>query len=71
MYYIANKALPKPSKLVTDIGDGTDASTLVGEGSRDVAVELAFEQLLLRGGFTCRSSHSSGSAIMSTISAWN
>ena len=67
MYYIANKALPKPSKL----GDGTDASNLVGEGSRDVALELAFEQLLLRGGFTCRSSHSSGSPIMSTISAWN
>ena len=65
MYYIANKALPKPSKL----GDGTDASNLVGEGSRDVAADVdasnlvgegsrdvaadvAAEQLLLRGGST-------------------
>ena len=49
MYYIANKALPKPSKLVTDIGDGTDASNLVGEGSRDVAADVDASNLVGEG----------------------
>lgn len=59
-------ALPKPSKLPVEIGDGSlDTREWAGSLEGDVALELAREPPLLRGGSTSYSSHSSISAPVS------